>query len=93
MSALEVCDRTFNREDPETSRIIYNRMLLGFSRQYGYLPKACKGIVNLTRCDCRSGNFSSTGADRSDRKDDRCAILENENCANLFRYALGSVVK
>jgi transposase len=32
----------FNREDPETSHIVYNRTLLEFARHYGYLPKACK---------------------------------------------------
>ena len=39
----------FNREDPETSHIVYNRTLLAFARHYGYLPKACKAYRAKTK--------------------------------------------
>src|ERR1700750_2563494 len=39
----------FNREDPETSHIIYHRTLLAFARHYGYLPKACKAYRAKTK--------------------------------------------
>jgi transposase len=39
----------FNREDPETSHIVYNRTLLGFAHHYGYLPKACKAYRAKTK--------------------------------------------
>jgi hypothetical protein len=39
----------FNREDPETSHIIYNRTLLAFASHYGYLPKACKAYRAKTK--------------------------------------------
>jgi transposase len=39
----------FNREDPETSHIVYNRALLAFARHYGYLPKACKAYRAKTK--------------------------------------------
>ena len=39
----------FNREDPDTSHIVYNRTLLAFARHYGYLPKACKAYRAKTK--------------------------------------------
>ena len=39
----------FNREDPETGHIVYNRTLLAFARHYGYLPKACKAYRAKTK--------------------------------------------
>jgi len=39
----------FNREDPETSHIVYNRTLLAFARHYGYLPKACQAYRAKTK--------------------------------------------
>ncbi|HEY0910369.1 MAG TPA: IS21 family transposase [Bradyrhizobium sp.] len=39
----------FNREDPDTSHIVYNRTLLTFARHYGYLPKACKAYRAKTK--------------------------------------------
>jgi transposase len=39
----------FNREDPESSHIVYNRTLLAFARHYGYLPKACKAYRAKTK--------------------------------------------
>ena len=39
----------FQREDPETSHIVYNRTLLAFARHYGYLPKACKAYRAKTK--------------------------------------------
>jgi transposase len=39
----------FNREDPETSHIVYHRTLLAFARHYGYLPKACKAYRAKTK--------------------------------------------
>ena len=39
----------FNREDPETSHIVYNRTLLAFAHHYGYLPKACKAYRAKTK--------------------------------------------
>ena len=39
----------FNREDPETSHIVYNRTLLAFARHYGYLPKTCKAYRAKTK--------------------------------------------
>jgi transposase len=39
----------FNREDPETRHIVYNRTLLAFARHYGYLPKACKAYRAKTK--------------------------------------------
>jgi len=39
----------FNREDPETSHIVYNRTLLEFARHYGYLPKACQAYRAKTK--------------------------------------------
>jgi transposase len=39
----------FNREDPGTSHIVYNRTLLEFARHYGYLPKACKAYRAKTK--------------------------------------------
>src|SRR3954469_15393159 len=39
----------FNREDPESSHIVYNRPLLAFARHYGYLPKACKAYRAKTK--------------------------------------------
>src|SRR6201996_7663948 len=39
----------FNREDPDTSHIVYNRTLLPFARHYGYLPKACKAYRAKTK--------------------------------------------
>ena len=50
----------FNREDPETSHIVYNRTLLAFARHYGYLPKACKAIGPRRRA--RSSVRSATSA-------------------------------
>jgi transposase len=32
----------FNREDPDSGHIVFNRTLLEFARHYGYLPKACR---------------------------------------------------
>ena len=39
----------FNREDPETSHIVYNRTLVEFALHYGYLPKACKAYRAKTK--------------------------------------------
>jgi transposase len=39
----------FQREDPDTSHIIYNRTLLAFASHYGYLPKACKAYRAKTK--------------------------------------------
>jgi len=39
----------FNREDPESSHIVYNHTLLAFARHYGYLPKACKAYRAKTK--------------------------------------------
>ncbi|MGD9730491.1 MAG: IS21 family transposase, partial [Nitrospiraceae bacterium] len=39
----------FNREDPDSSHIVYNRTLLAFARHYGYLPKACKAYRAKTK--------------------------------------------
>lgn len=39
----------FNREDPQSSHIVYNRTLLAFARHYGYLPKACKAYRAKTK--------------------------------------------
>jgi transposase len=32
----------FNREDPDSGHIVFNRTLLEFAGHYGYLPKACR---------------------------------------------------
>jgi hypothetical protein len=39
----------FNREEPESSHIVYNRTLLAFARHFGYLPKACKAYRAKTK--------------------------------------------
>lgn len=39
----------FNREDPDTRHIVYNRTLLAFARHHGYLPKACKAYRAKTK--------------------------------------------
>ena len=39
----------FQREDPDTSHIVYNRTLLAFARHHGYLPQACKAYRAKTK--------------------------------------------